>query len=205
MSAPPGLLERALVEACNRALALDPVAGERLAGLVGRRVAVQLDAPRLRLDLIVAADGRLELDCSGQPADLELSTTPGHLLGLLAGVPGVGRVGRLWISGDVELARTLEQLARNFEPAWTEALSRVVGDTFAAPLARAVGGTLSAIGHGLRHGLASTVEFLREERRDLVAGSEAEALYQEIEALRDRVERLEVRLKRLAAQRSKPR
>jgi ubiquinone biosynthesis protein UbiJ len=194
---------RALEAALNRVLALDPDTCARLAALSGRRVQLQLDAPPFALELRVH-DSQLRVGPLGAEAepDLSLKTTLGALVGQLlpgAAAPGAGR---MRISGDAELAQQLQRLARGFDPDFDAAFAAAFGELLGPQLAR-------ALREGLRQGRAfgaqagrGAVDYLVEERRDLVARGEQEAFFDAVDELRDAVERLEVRVARRAAAKS---
>lgn len=194
---------RALELALNRALALDPDTQASLSSLSGRRVQLHLAAPPLAMELRVD-DGQLRVGpANGEPEpDLSLKTTLGAVLGqLLPAAPGSPPAGRMRINGDAELAQRLQGLARNFSPDFEGAFSGVFGDVLGVQIAR-------ALREGLRQGrtLATKatrggVEYLIEERRDLVSRAEQEAFFDEVDGLRDAVERLEVRISRQLARR----
>jgi ubiquinone biosynthesis protein UbiJ len=191
---------RALEAALNQLLALDPETRDALAGLDGRRVELQLEAPAIALAVTVRGE-RLVVgpaDAAGEP-DLGLRATLGGLLGQLPFLrpEGGGPVGKLRINGDAELARRLQQLARGFDPDWDAPFARALGPVVGPQVAR-------VLREGLRNsvvlakGLARDgAEFLTEESRDLVAKAELEAFYDDVDTLRERVERLVVRVSRL--------
>jgi ubiquinone biosynthesis protein UbiJ len=192
---------RALELALNQLLALDPDTRGALAGLDGRRVELQLEAPPLAFAVSVRGD-RLEVgpaDASSEP-DLGLRATLG---GLLAQLPflrpeGGAPVGKLRIAGDAELARRLQQLARGFDPDWDAPFARALGPVLGPQVARVLREGLRG-GTTLAKGLARDgAEFLTEESRDLVAKAELEAFYDDVDDLGERVARLAARVARLA-------
>lgn len=189
------LLELAL----NRAVALDEDTRARLAGLEGQRVGIELRGFNLALAIAVR-DARLQVGPHWQaPGDLNLRASPGSLLAMAlrrdddGGVPS----GKVEISGDAELARRVEKLLRNFQPDLEEAFARAFGDVLGVPLARAL---RRALDWSRETGVALAqdgAEFLRDERRDLVAGAELEQWLDEVDALRERSDRLDARVQRL--------
>ena len=192
---------RALESALNRLVALDPDTQARLRTLEGQRVELQIDAPALALALEVI-DGRLQVgpvDPQREP-DLGLRATLGGLLAQLpfaraanAGAP----VGRLRVNGDAELARTLQQLARGFDPDWERPFAETLGPIFGPQAARLLREGLRA-GSSVAQGLArDAAEYVTEESRDVVAKAELGAFYDDVDALRDRAERLIARVTRL--------
>lgn len=189
-----------LLPLLNRLIRLDPAMPARLARLEGRRVALRFSRPDFTLALTVR-DGQL-VAADADPADLALDTTPGALLALIARRQGLNvPAGKVSIAGDVELAQQLEALARDFRPDVEELFAKAFGDVLGVQLAQ--GGKRFAdwaltrakdFGTGL-------VEYLREERRDLIAVPELEAHAAEVAEVRDAVERAELRIRRLEARR----
>jgi ubiquinone biosynthesis accessory factor UbiJ len=188
------LLESAL----NRALALDEHTRAQLAALEGRRIGIQLRGADLALAVSVQA-GRLSVGPLWKaPGDLNLKASPGSLLAFaLRRGDSILPPGKVDISGDAELARRVEKLLRDFRPDIEEAFAQTFGDVLGVPLAR-----------GLRHALdwsrdsaqalaLDTADYLREERRDLIAPAEMEQFLDDVDALRERADRLEARVQRL--------
>jgi ubiquinone biosynthesis protein UbiJ len=189
------LLEAAL----NRALALDPASAERLALLEGRRVGIELRGIDLALGVGVR-DRRLHVEPADAAApDLRLRASPAALLAFAVRAEGATLPpGRVEISGDAELARTLERLLRGFRPDLEEACARVFGDVFGVPLARALARGFAWSRETARTLAENAADYLREESRELVAPAELERFLDEVDVLRERVERLEARLAGLA-------
>jgi ubiquinone biosynthesis accessory factor UbiJ len=190
---------RALEAVLARALALDPETAAALDPLDGRRITLQLEQPPLAMS--VRVEGRLlrigpAFDLP-EP-DLSLRATAGALLAQLlpsssAAAPG----GRMRISGDAELAQHVQRLVKGFSPDLDAAFAGVFGDVVGVQIARVF---REAFAGGRRVGgklLRDGVEYLTEERRDLVGRVEQEVFLDEVDTLRDAVERLEARVQRL--------
>ena len=193
-------LGRLLEGALNRALALDEETRARLAALEGRRIGVELRGFDLALAISVA-DGRLRVGPHWEnPGDLNLRATPGSLLAmaLRRGEESLLPPGKVDISGDAELARRIEKLLRDFQPDVEESFARTFGDVLGVPLARALRRALEWSRESAQAFAQDTVEFLRDERRDLIAPAEMEQFLDDVDALRERSERLEARIRRLA-------
>ncbi|HZP65688.1 MAG TPA: SCP2 sterol-binding domain-containing protein [Rudaea sp.] len=192
-------LGRLLESALDRALALDPATQAKLAALEGRRIGVTLRGIGLALALTVHG-GRLEVGPHWQhAADLDLRATPGSLLAFaLRREDSALPPGKVDIAGDAELARQVEKLLRDFRPDVEEAFARSFGDVLGVPIARGLRRAL-AYAADSAHALAKDgAEFLRDERRDLVAPAEMEQFLDDVDALRERADRLDARLARLA-------
>lgn len=188
-----GLLEGAL----NRALTLDPAI--TLSALEGQRIGVELKGLNLALAIAVN-DGKLRVGPHWESTpDLNVRAAPASLLAFAlrrsedAPLPP----GKVEISGDAQLARTLEKVARDFQPDFEEAFAKTFGDVFGVALARAL---RSAFAHARESAQAlaqDTAEFLREESRDLIAPAEMEQFLDDVDQLRERAERLAARVNRM--------
>lgn len=190
---------RALEAVLTRALALDPETAAALDPLEGRRITLQLEQPPLAMS--VRVDGRrLRIGPAFDVAepDLSLRATAGALLAqLLPSAASAAPGGRLRISGDAELAQRVQRLVKNYSPDLDAAFAGVFGDVVGVQMARLF---REAFAGGRRAGdqlLRDGVEYLTEERRDLVGRVEQEIFLDEVDALRDAVERLEARVQRL--------
>jgi ubiquinone biosynthesis protein UbiJ len=196
------LAGRALAQALNRLVALDPDTVAALARLDGRRIGLALEAPPVALDIKVAS-GRLEVGPPTDEPDLGILAT---LSGALSQLPflraeGAPPVGKMRINGDAELARTLQQLARRFDPDWDKPFADLLGPVIGPQVARVVREGLKA-GAGFAKGFSrDTVEYLTEESRDLVGREELAAFHDDVDDLRDRAERLAARFARLDPER----
>jgi len=193
------LAGRALELALARLLALDPETLEKLQALEGRRVELSLESPPLALSASVR-DGKVRIGPPehGTEADLGLRA---NLAGLFAQLPlARGRnapPARLRINGDAELARTLQGLARGFDPDWEQPFVDVLGPLLGPQVAR-------TLREGLRQGAGvarnvsrDAADYLTEESRDAVGRAELAAFLDDVDELRDRAERLLARAARL--------
>jgi ubiquinone biosynthesis protein UbiJ len=196
---------KALEAALNRALALDDETRAALRGIDGQRVALQLTAPLLALQVRVDGDALRvgPIDAESEP-DLGVRST---LAGLLGQLPMFRRddappVGKLRIEGDAELARRLQQLARNFDPDWQLPFVRVFGDVIGVQVAKALAAGLRQAQVAGRNLAETAAEYVTEESRDVVPRAELDAFHDDVDALRDDVERLAAKIARL--QRSMP-
>lgn len=191
---------RALEAALNRALALDPDTQSALALLDGQRVALRLTAPPLAMQVRVEGGalrvGALE---DGIEPDLGVRST---LAGLLGQLPMFRRdeappVGKLRIDGDAELARRLQQLAKNFDPDWALPFTRVFGDIAGVQIAKALAAGLRQAKVASRNLAETAVEYVTEESRDVVPRAELDAFHDDVDVLHDDVERLAAKVARL--------
>lgn len=197
------LFGRAFERVLGRVLDLDPETRTRLDAFEGRAIVVdfsgatQRGLPAMR---IAVEQGQV---CVGPAFDgdsaLQVAATPGSLLAFALVRDGAIAPGKVTISGDAELARRLEQLARSFAPDFDEAFARTFGDVAGFQLARAFRSALAWGRSSARALAADAAEFLTEEGRDLVARAELDAFLDEVDAMRERADRLAARVRRFAA------
>lgn len=193
------LAGRALEQALNRIVALDPETAEALQGLGGRRIGLALEAPPIALDLAVDG-GRVKVGPPTDEPDLGVRATLSGVLSQLPFLrpPGAGPVGKVRINGDAELARQLQKLAQRFDPDWEKPFADLLGPVLGPQAARVLREALAG-GGKLARGLArDAADYVVEERRDVVGKAELAAFHDDVDELRDQVERLAARLARLA-------
>ena len=197
---PSPLPLRALQRALNKAIELDPATANRLTALDGRRVNLTLNPPGWRLGVVVEGNRvSLSLPDDGDAADLAVQLPPAAIFAQLAraasGQPTAAK--GVQVAGDAELASTLFELARHYEPDGSELLTPLLGDVAGYQLAQGLRGAVRFARRSFAHIARNTSEFLREESRDLIAPAEMEQWIAEIDDLRDDVERVEARIARL--------
>jgi len=196
------LAGRALEIALNSLLTLDPDTQADLAKLEGRRIALALEAPAVALEISVR-QGRLDVGpAQSAEADLGIRAT---LSGALSQLPflratNAAPVGKVRINGDAELARTLQQLARGFDPDWDKPFADLFGSIIGPQLARVfrdafrTGATLAK-----KFG-QDAADFVTEESRDVLGKAELAAFNDDVDHLRDDAERLRARVEKLRDQ-----
>lgn len=187
---------RVLQEALNRLLHLDPASVGKLQALEGRRIEAVLQSPDIALAIDVR-DGRLLVGPAdaGREPDIGFKT---KLSGLLQSLPlfaqGKPAIGAMRITGDVELARLLQDLVKEFDPDWQEpfvtAFGPILGPQAAKFLRNAFQQTRTAAGHLAQSG----AEFVTEEARIVVGKDELDDFLNEVDVLRQRGDRLQARV-----------
>jgi len=197
---PPWLdpLARAFSAALNRVIALDPEHLKLLGTLNGQVLEVHLLGPALSFFLIGTPDALKLAAITDQAPSATLKATPATLAALLLN-GGASTPGKLDISGDAMAARAFEQFMGALKPDWDEPLARLFGDVAGTQIAggaRALFGFLRERAEGFRR---DSVNYLKNESRDLVSTPEFEAFAEAVEDLRDDLDRLEARLNRRKA------
>ena len=197
----PGPLKRllggALEQALNRMLALDPECAAALAALQDRSVALRLAQPPLALRVQVRG-GRLCVG-PGAAAELAVSLRPAGVA--VAALKGGGALppGAVNLSGDAELARRLEKLAREYRPDLEAAFAARFGEVIGVPLAQGIVAALGRLRAAAAQALDDATAWLQDEARLTPAAEELEDFHDEVDRLRERGERLAARLDALCA------
>jgi ubiquinone biosynthesis protein UbiJ len=197
-------ISRGLESAFNRYLLLDPAAGDRLAGLEGRVIALELRGLDLMLVFRVQGQGIAFIDEPGLTPDTVLRGTPLGIarLGLGRGnATGTLFSGDVEIAGDVETGQAFKAVLDAIDIDWEEQLSRFTGDV----LAHQMGNAARHAGRWLDHARLTLErdlsEYLQEELRVVPTRIEIENLIEDIGRLGMDTDRLEARLRRLLAAR----
>jgi ubiquinone biosynthesis protein UbiJ len=193
------LAGRTLEIALNRILALDPDTQADLAKLEGRRISLALEAPALALEISVK-QGKLKVGpAQSEEADLGIRAT---LSGALSQLPflrasNAAPVGKVRINGDAELARTLQQLAKGFDPDWDKPFADAFGSILGPQIARVLREAFqngTTLAKKFAHDAA---DFVTEESRDVLGKAELAAFNDDVDHLRDDAERLIARVQKL--------
>lgn len=195
---PKQLLLSTFQSAINAALRLDPYTVQRLGGLAGKVVAVELRGVNLTLFLALQTD---RIEVRGEHAgavDARLSGTPLAFARLgLSGDRAALHTGEVQISGDTELGQQLRDILAAMDVDWEEHLSRFTGDV----IAHQAGNTARASQRWAQQSSAALLqdagEYLKYERELLPDRAQVETFMQHVDVLRDDVERLEARVQRL--------
>ena len=197
-------ISRGLESAFNRYLLLDPAAGDRLAGLEGRVIALELRGLDLMLVFRVQGQGIAFIDEPGLTPDTVLRGTPLGItrLGLGRGnATGTLFSGDVEIAGDVETGQAFKAVLDAIDIDWEEQLSRLTGDLLAHQMGNAARHAGSWLDHARLTLERDLSEYLQEELRVLPTRIEIENFIEDIGRLGMDTDRLEARLRRLLAAR----
>lgn len=192
----PETLLRLLEQAANRLLEMDPERRAGLALIAGKVIAIEFRNARAGLVLLPRGEV-LEFAAShAGPVHVTIRGAPHDMLAYLAGTaPAAG--GGLEIVGDIAVAERLQEILKELDPDWEEALSGWFGDTAARKLGNLLRGTASWVRAAGRSTLMDTDEYLRFEARVVPEQAEVAGFAAAVDGLRDDVERLRMRLDRL--------
>lgn len=131
--------------------------------------------------------------------DTVLKGTPAALfkMGLATDVAPMMLKGEVEINGDVRLGREFKKLLAEMDIDWEENLASLVGDVPAHQLTQ-VAKAFASWADKTKDAIAANVsEYLQEESRDVVTGTELEIFYEDVDVLRNDVDRLQARVKAL--------
>ncbi|MBP7982174.1 MAG: SCP2 sterol-binding domain-containing protein [Arenimonas sp.] len=190
---------RVLQEALNRVLRLDAASLEKLNGLQGRRIELHLQSPDVALAVQVRGQtlqvGPVD---PGQEPDISFKST---LSGILKSLPmfaqGQPAIGAMRISGDVELARLLQELVKEFDPDWQEPFVKALGPVFGPQAAKFIREGLRQAKTGAGNFMQSGAEYVTEEARVVVSKSELDDFNTQVDKIRQRGDRLQARVNEL--------
>jgi len=193
------LAGRALEQALNRVLALDPDTQAAISKLDQRRIHLALEAPAIALEISVDGNQLRVGPVQDGEADLGIRST---ISGALSQLPffrsGNGApVGKVRINGDAELARQLQNLAKNFDPDWDKPFADAFGAIIGPQIAKALREAFRQGASIAKKFSKDGVDYLTEESRDVVGGAEQAAFNEDVDDLRDRAERVLARFERL--------
>jgi len=197
-------ISRGLESAFNRYLLLDPAAGNRLAGLEGRVIALELRGLDLMLVFRVQGQGIAFIDEPELTPDTVLRGTPLGItrLGLGRGnATGTLFSGDVEIAGDVETGQAFKAVLDAIDIDWEEQLSRLTGDLLAHQMGNAARHAGSWLDHARLTLERDLSEYLQEELRVVPTRIEIENFIEDIGRLGMDTDRLEARLRRLLAAR----
>lgn len=193
------LAGRVLQEALNRLLSLDTASAGKLQALQGRRIEAVLQSPDIALAIDVR-DGLLLVGPvdAAREADIGFKTT---LSGLLQSLPmfaqGKAPIGAMRISGDVELARLLQNLVKEYDPDWQQPFVAAFGPVLGPQAAKFLGGAFRQARTATDNLAQSGAEFVTEEARIVVGKAELDDFLNQVDVLRQRGDRLQARVDRL--------
>jgi ubiquinone biosynthesis accessory factor UbiJ len=193
------LAGRALEQALNRVLALDPDTQAAISKLDQRRIQLALEAPAIALEISVEGNKLRVGPVQDSEADLGIRST---ISGALSQLPffrssNAAPVGKVRINGDAELARQLQALAKNFDPDWDKPFADAFGVIIGPQIAKTLREAFKQGASFAKKFSKDGVDYLTEESRDLISGAEQAAFNEDVDDLRDRAERILARFEKL--------
>ncbi len=186
----------ALLNRCIDSSARAAVLAGRLEGTT-----LQIDVDGIARIRMSAHRGRLALLAGDDSAaDAVISGSMPALLRLLEAGADKGRGKRAaQIRGDAQIADRYRELLALARPDPEEELARWIGDLPARRVSQFASGALEWARRARRTAAMNITEYLQEESRDLVNGTELEEFLRGVDELRDTADRVGARLGRLEA------
>lgn len=183
----------------NQAIRLDPKTPQRLAGMHGRVIRLQLQGLNTTLYLIPEPGGIQVLSEFEAQADCTLCGSPLDLMRMRGSGESADQLfkGSVQIEGDSALAQDFGAFLAELDIDWEEQLSRITGDIAAHEIGNLVRTTIDW-GRSMSATTEKNLqEYLQEELRLLPARHELTPFLNEVDRLRDDTERLQARIQRL--------
>jgi len=183
----------------NRYLALDPEMLDKMAAFSGK--VIKLDIVGLNKELYLFPDARgvqVSMQYDGE-ADTTLRGSPISLfkMGMVSNAANMLLKGEVEISGDTRLGHQFKNVFSQMDVDWSEPLSKLVGDTAAYQIQQA-GQQLGRWGKDTASSVSTSFsEYLQEESRDVVTGTELEIFNDAVDKLRNDVDRLAAKVQQL--------
>lgn len=188
-------LAQLALSAINHVLQQQPASRERMRIHAGRNVRIVTAGPigDMHSDAQIGADGLLAAAREADPAVvLTLAPTLGTVFGVLGGsAQPWGR--KLRVEGDAVLAATVAQVAESLRWDFEEDLSKVLGDTVAHRVGRAMRGAREGAEGVRARSREAIVRVATTRAGPLVAQTEMADLADEIRRLSASIARLEAR------------
>ncbi len=185
----------------NHALAQDPEILPQLDALQDKHIhlhlidldkhfAILFDQQKIILSNLIPQDDDI--------ADLHIS---GRSLALLklGRDPEVLFSADITIKGDIQFAKTLQDLLTNFDFDWEQQLAQLTGDTLAHPIANGIQSFHRWASQTTHDFTLDIADYLREESRILPDASEVNTFMKGVDKIRGDMDRLAARVQRLQA------
>ncbi len=193
----------ALSRVLNHALAQDPEVLPQLDALQDRRIHLHLtdlnqhftilfDQQKIHLSGLQSQ----ETDETANQPDLHISGRSIALLKLRSD-PDALFSADISIKGDIQFAKTLQDLLADFDFDWEQQLAQVTGDTLAHPIANGIQSFHRWASQTTHDFTLDIAEYLREESRILPDASEVNSFMKGVDKIRGDMDRLEARINRL--------
>lgn len=206
MATAPYLVTAPLEQALNAYLALDPGSVDKLAGIEGKVVELDLQGPPNIKLYFIPELGKLRVTAyCDQAADAVIRATPLALTRMaLSDSADESLFGHgVTLLGDTGLATRIQTLLVNADIDWEEHLSHIVGDIAAHQIGRGARGLLDWGKSVLQTAQMNSDEYLHEELRATPLRREVDEFMNDVDKLRADVERTAARIQRLLQQQGK--
>lgn len=188
-------LERVL----NAHLRLDSDALSKIAALDKKVVKITIEDWEMSFFIVMHQDGIELTSRYYETPDAALSSTLNNLFLVMVNQGSSKTLFKnpVSISGDIELAQSLQKILASIDIDWEEHLSKYTGDTLAYHLGKIVTKTKEWFGDAKINLAENITEYLQKESEHLPTRQEVDQFIAAVNELRHGVERLEVRFQQL--------
>ncbi len=189
----------ALEGLCNRALAYDPCSQQALRKLCGKVLAIEASAPALTFFITADANGKLALMSHYQGAvTTRIQGQLTHLLSMAFSPESTSLSQRsIQVIGSTGLLVDLQNILKNLDIDWEDALNQHIGDIAGHPIAN----SLRQAGFFLKQRTQTvkrlSAEYIQEELKLVPSKPELEDYYRQVDELRLASDRAQARLQQL--------
>ncbi len=185
--------------AINRYLALDPELLGKLAVFDGKVIKLEITGANKTLymypsdagiSISIAHDGEVDTTLRGSPLSL-------FKMGLVSNAATMLLKGDVEITGDTRVGHQFKNIFSQMEIDWTEPLAALLGDSLAYQVHQS-SKKFSRWGKDSIESVSSSLsEYLQEESRDVVTGTELEMFNEAVDKIRNDVDRLQAKINSL--------
>ena len=183
----------------NRYLALDPEMLDQLAQFNGKVIKLEMTGINKAFYMLPNDRGIQVLTEYEGPVDTVLRGTPVSLfkMGLVSNAANLLLKGEIEISGDTRLGHQFKNVFSQMDIDWSEHLANLVGDSLAYQIQQSAIKFTHWGKESVKSVSTSFSEYLQEESRDLVTGTELNIFNETVDQLRNDVDRLQARVNAL--------
>ncbi len=188
-----------LEAAINHYLALDPEMLDKLAQFNGRVIKMEITGINKSLYMLPNGSGIQILNEYDGSADTVLRGSPVSLfkMGLVSNVANLLLKGEIEITGDTRLGHQFKNVFSQMDIDWSEPLANLLGDSLAYQIQQS-GSKLALWGKESAKSVSTSFsEYLQEESRDVVTGTELNIFNEAVDQCRNDVDRLQARVNAL--------
>jgi ubiquinone biosynthesis protein UbiJ len=180
----------------NRYLALDPEMLDKLARFNGKVIKLEMTGINKTLYMLPNDRGIQVLTEHEGPADTVLRGSPASLfkMGLVSNAAELLLKGEIEITGDTRLGHQFKNVFSQMDIDWSEPLADLLGDSLAYQVQQSAGKLARWGKESVKSVSTSFSEYLQEESRDVVTGTELNIFNEAVDQLRNDVDRLQARV-----------
>lgn len=189
-----------LEKTLNTALKFDPGTRGKLAAINGKVLAVQVLQPAFTFYLRATGDQLDVLGYCETPANATLSGTAADIGRLAMASNSSLADSGVRVEGEVGLLNHYQQLIRELDIDWEDALAGLMGDLPAHQFATLARSAIDWLKPRRQRIPLILAEFLTEELRALPPAAEQEAFGRDVASVRQQTDRLEARIRKLQQQ-----